>query len=93
MGKHLYFDNKTSSPNYKLSFVTSSKFFAKIIFQAKPKLESEDIKAILDENLDVNIEDDKVQRMILAAKLCLTQAARLRPNINQVTTIHCSYSL
>ncbi|XP_009626742.1 protein kinase STUNTED-like isoform X1 [Nicotiana tomentosiformis] len=55
-----------------------------LVMWAKPKLESEDIKAILDENLDVNVEDDKVQRMILAAKLCLTQAARLRPNINQI---------
>ncbi|XP_060168627.1 protein kinase STUNTED-like isoform X2 [Lycium barbarum] len=59
-------------------------FLLNIIFQAKPKLESGDLKSILDENLNVNIEDDQVQRMILVARLCLTQAARLRPNTNQI---------
>ncbi|MCE3050276.1 hypothetical protein HAX54_046779 [Datura stramonium] len=55
-----------------------------LVMWAKPKLESGNFKAILDENLNVNIEDDQVQRMILAARLCLTQAARLRPNISQI---------
>ncbi|XP_015062240.1 calmodulin-binding receptor-like cytoplasmic kinase 2 isoform X1 [Solanum pennellii] len=55
-----------------------------LVMWAKPKLESRNYNAILDENLNVNIEDDQVQRMILAARLCLTQAARLRPNISQI---------
>lgn len=55
-----------------------------LVMWAKPKLESGNFNAILDENLNVNIEDDQVQRMILVARLCLTQAARLRPNISQI---------
>lgn len=55
-----------------------------LVMWAKPKLESGNFNAILDENLNVCIEDDQVQRMILAARLCLTQAARLRPNISQI---------
>ncbi|KAJ8530285.1 hypothetical protein K7X08_037120 [Anisodus acutangulus] len=55
-----------------------------LVMWAKPKLESGDLKSILDENLNVIIEDDQVQRMFLAARLCLTQAARLRPNISQI---------
>ncbi|KAM3376808.1 protein kinase STUNTED isoform X1 [Capsicum galapagoense] len=55
-----------------------------LVMWAKPKLESGNFNAILDENLNVCVEDDQVQRMILAARLCLTQAARLRPNISQI---------
>ncbi|CAN4112562.1 unnamed protein product [Withania somnifera] len=55
-----------------------------LVMWAKPKLESGDFNAILDENLNICVEDDQVQRMILAARLCLTQAARLRPNISQI---------
>lgn len=53
--------------------------------QAKPKLEVKDFRSIVDENLDSNsISEEQVERMILAAKLCLTQSSRLRPNIRQV---------
>lgn len=39
----------------------------------------------MDENLDSNsISEEQVERMVLAAKLCLTQSSRLRPNIRQV---------
>ncbi|CAN4107352.1 unnamed protein product [Withania somnifera] len=55
-----------------------------LVMWAKPKLESGNFNAILDENLNICVEDDQVQRMILAARLCLTQAARLRPNISQI---------
>lgn len=53
--------------------------------QAKPKLEVKDFRSIVDENLDSNsISAEQVERMVLAAKLCLTQSSRLRPNIRQV---------
>lgn len=53
--------------------------------QAKPKLEIKDFRSIVDENLDSNsISEEQVERMVLAAKLCLTQSSRLRPNIGQV---------
>lgn len=52
--------------------------------QAKPKLESGDLKSILDQNLDNNFNESEMQRMVLAVKLCLTQAARLRPKMSQV---------
>lgn len=55
--------------------------------QAKPKLEGGDFKSILDQNLESDISEEEMQRMALAAKLCLTQAARLRPNMSQVTKL------
>ena len=56
--------------------------------QAKPKLESGDFNSILDENMDSDINEEQMQRMAVAAKLCLTQAARLRPNMSQVKIFH-----
>lgn len=52
--------------------------------QAKPRLESKDLRSILDPNLR-NIDEAQMQRMALAAALCLTQSARLRPKMHQVT--------
>lgn len=53
--------------------------------QAKPKLEVKDYRSIVDENLESdNINEEQVERVVLAAKLCLTQSSRLRPNIRQV---------
>ncbi|KAG6413525.1 hypothetical protein SASPL_126239 [Salvia splendens] len=53
---------------------------------AKPKLESKDLKGILDQNLE-NIDEDQMQRMALAASLCLTQSSRLRPKMHQILSI------
>ncbi|XP_031130555.1 uncharacterized protein LOC116032220 isoform X2 [Ipomoea triloba] len=56
-----------------------------LVMWAKPKLESGDLKGIIDENLNVNGDEEaEVQRVGLAARLCLTQAARFRPNIAQI---------
>ncbi|XP_019169225.1 PREDICTED: receptor-like cytosolic serine/threonine-protein kinase RBK2 isoform X2 [Ipomoea nil] len=55
-----------------------------LVMWAKPKLESGDLKGIIDENLNVNGDEAEVQRVGLAARLCLTQAARFRPNIAQI---------
>lgn len=56
-----------------------------LIMWAKPKLEVKDFRSIVDENLESdNINEEQVERMVLAAKLCLTQSSRLRPNIRQI---------
>lgn len=47
-------------------------------------IESGDVKNIMDPDLVGDVDDAEVQRMILAATLCLTRSARLRPNISQV---------
>uniref|UniRef100_A0A2N9IRX2 Protein kinase domain-containing protein n=1 Tax=Fagus sylvatica TaxID=28930 RepID=A0A2N9IRX2_FAGSY len=51
---------------------------------AKPKLESGDIKGILDPKLDGKYDEIQVQGMVLAANLCITRAARLRPKMSQI---------
>ncbi|KAH6777058.1 hypothetical protein C2S51_008370 [Perilla frutescens var. frutescens] len=57
-----------------------------LIMWAKPRLESKDLKSILDPNLE-NINEAEMQRMALAAALCLTQSARLRPKMHQILSI------
>lgn len=54
------------------------------IFQAKPIIESGDIKGLLDPKLEGKFDETQMQRMVLAASLCITRAARLRPKLNQV---------
>ncbi|KAI3447937.1 hypothetical protein Pfo_004602 [Paulownia fortunei] len=58
-----------------------------LVMWAKPKLESGDLKSILDPNLDGTVDEAQIQRMALAAKLCLTQAARLRPKMCKILNI------
>jgi hypothetical protein len=55
--------------------------------QAKPIIESEAVKGILDPNLDGKYDEVQLQRMVLAATLCITRAARLRPKMSQVITL------
>lgn len=57
-----------------------------LIMWAKPRLESKDLKSILDPNLR-NIDEAQMQRMALSAVLCLTQSARLRPKMHQILGI------
>lgn len=57
-----------------------------LIMWAKPRLESKDLKSILDPNLR-NIDEAQMQRMALSAALCLTQSARLRPKMHQILGI------
>uniref|UniRef100_A0A5B6Z291 Putative proline-rich receptor-like protein kinase PERK4 isoform X1 n=1 Tax=Davidia involucrata TaxID=16924 RepID=A0A5B6Z291_DAVIN len=58
-----------------------------LIIWAKPKLESGDLGSILDPNLDAKFYEAQVQRMTLAATLCLRRAARLRPKMSQILKI------
>ena len=53
--------------------------------QAKPMLQSgKKIKRIIDPSLEGSVDETQMQRMVLAATLCLTRPMRLRPNMNQV---------
>ncbi|KAG9147470.1 hypothetical protein Leryth_007281 [Lithospermum erythrorhizon] len=58
-----------------------------LVMWAKRKLVDGDIESILDPKLMNMTDKDQTQRMCLAAKLCLTQSARLRPNMNQVLKV------
>lgn len=40
---------------------------------------------LLDPDLDANYDKDQMRRMILAASLCITRVARLRPQIDKVS--------
>lgn len=55
--------------------------------QAKPILESGNLRSIMDPDLDGKFDEVQMQRMVLAATLCITQAARRRPKISQVRII------
>ncbi|KZV20238.1 Kinase protein with adenine nucleotide alpha hydrolases-like domain isoform 1 [Dorcoceras hygrometricum] len=60
-----------------------------LIMWARPKLESGDFRSILDPDLALDDKGDggQIQRMAQAARLCLTQAARLRPKMCQILNI------
>ena len=57
-------------------------------FQAKPIIDSGDIKGLLDPELEGKYDEVQLQRMVMAASLCITRAARLRPKLNQVIPNH-----
>jgi len=62
----------------KLYFSEASNLHNQIVsIQAKPFLESGDLKAFL----------DQTHRMLLAASLCISQSSRLRPKVRQVDTV------
>jgi interleukin-1 receptor-associated kinase 1 len=54
------------------------------LMQATPLLESGNLKALLDPKTNGNFDVVQMQRMVLAATLCVRQTARLRPKISQV---------
>ncbi|XP_019454230.1 PREDICTED: pto-interacting protein 1-like [Lupinus angustifolius] len=58
-----------------------------LVLWAKPIIESGDVKGLLDPNLEGKFDEAQMQRMVLAASLCITRAARLRPNLNQILKI------
>jgi serine/threonine protein kinase len=72
----------------KLYFSEASNLHNQIVsIQAKPFLESGDLKALLDPKLDGNFDFDQTHRMLLAASLCISQSSRLRPKVRQVDTV------
>ncbi|XP_057525906.1 protein kinase STUNTED-like isoform X2 [Amaranthus tricolor] len=59
--------------------------YGKITHKAKPMLQSgKIIKRIIDPCLKGSVDESQMQRMILAATLCLTRATRLRPNMDRI---------
>lgn len=58
-----------------------------LVMWAKPIIESGDASSILDPDLGGRVDEVQMQRMVLAARLCLTRSARLRPNMNQILKI------
>ncbi|KAG6388640.1 hypothetical protein SASPL_150072 [Salvia splendens] len=55
-----------------------------LVMWAKPILTSGKFTTLLDPNLGSNYDDDQVERMILAASLCIRRAPRARPQMGQV---------
>jgi serine/threonine protein kinase len=55
-----------------------------LVTWAKPILESGDVKSLLDPKLEGKFDIAQMNKMVLAASLCITQSARLRPTMNQV---------
>ena len=52
--------------------------------QAKPVIEKGAAKELLDPNISWTFDEAQFQKMVLAAKHCLTRAATHRPNIREV---------
>ncbi|XP_077246632.1 protein kinase STUNTED-like isoform X2 [Tasmannia lanceolata] len=55
-----------------------------LLMWATPILESGDPTNLLDPNLDGEFDKNQMKRMVLAASLCITRTARLRPRISQI---------
>ncbi|XP_031743168.1 probable LRR receptor-like serine/threonine-protein kinase At1g51810 isoform X2 [Cucumis sativus] len=55
-----------------------------LVLWAKEVLNSENPKALMDPNMDIKFNDDQVQRVVLAATLCINASARLRPNASEI---------
>ena len=56
------------------------------LMQATPLLESGNLKALLDPKTKGEFDAVQMQRMVLAATLCVRQTARLRPKVSQVVS-------
>ncbi|XP_021900354.1 probable receptor-like protein kinase At3g17420 [Carica papaya] len=62
----------------------TSKGEESLVMWARPRLESGNVKGILDPDLNGKFDEVQMQRMVLAATLCLTRASRLRPKIREI---------
>lgn len=65
----------------------SAKGQESLVMWAKLKLESGDLRSILDPNLGGNIDEGEIQRLAIAVRLCITRSARLRPKMSQILKI------
>ena len=54
------------------------------LMQATPLLESGNLKALLDPKTNGKFDVVQMQRMVLAATLCVRQTTRLRPKVSRV---------
>ncbi|XVE93853.1 hypothetical protein REPUB_Repub01dG0230600 [Reevesia pubescens] len=55
-----------------------------LVMWAKPIIESGAVKGLVDPNLNGNINETQMHRMVLAATLCITRSARLRPKMSEI---------
>ncbi|KAJ4823801.1 hypothetical protein Tsubulata_028969 [Turnera subulata] len=55
-----------------------------LVMWAKPMIENGNTRGILDPELDENLDVVQMQRMVLAATLCITRSARLRPKMSEI---------
>ncbi|XP_043713600.1 receptor-like serine/threonine-protein kinase ALE2 isoform X2 [Telopea speciosissima] len=55
-----------------------------LVMWAKPLLESGDLNGLLDPNLTGKVDEVQMQRMVLAAALCLTRSSSRRPKMNEI---------
>ncbi|KAF2302068.1 hypothetical protein GH714_032276 [Hevea brasiliensis] len=62
----------------------TSKDQESLVMWAKPIIDCGNARDIIDPNLDEYFDEPQMQRMVLAAKLCITRSARLRPKMIHV---------
>ncbi|XP_038881379.1 uncharacterized protein LOC120072917 isoform X2 [Benincasa hispida] len=55
-----------------------------LVLWAKEVLNRGNSKALMDPDLDIDFNEDQVQRVIMAATLCIDPSARLRPNMSEI---------
>lgn len=67
------------------------KLIASLWWQAKPILHGGKTKELVDPCLSNEYDSDQLERMILAASLCIRTAARSRPKMSLVRSHWCSY--
>jgi hypothetical protein len=63
------------------------------ISQAKPILNGGKVCQLLDPSLGSNHDDDQIERMVLAATLCIRREPRLRPQISLVSMLNTTFFL
>ncbi|CAK7329491.1 unnamed protein product [Dovyalis caffra] len=62
----------------------STKGQESLVMWAKPIIESGNARGLVDPNLNGNFDEVQMQRMVFAATLCITRAARLRPKMSEI---------
>ncbi|TYI57742.1 hypothetical protein E1A91_D11G303000v1 [Gossypium mustelinum] len=58
-----------------------------VVIWAKPLLDENDIKELVDPSLGDNYDVEEVERMVLTASLCIEQSPLLRPQMSQVVIL------
>ncbi|XP_065869330.1 protein kinase STUNTED-like [Euphorbia lathyris] len=65
----------------------SPKAKGSLVMWANSVIESGNMKEILDPKLDKNLDEGQMKRMVVAAKLCITRSARLRPRMSEILKV------
>lgn len=56
-------------------------------FQAKPILKGGEVAQLLDPSMGSDYDHDQIERMVVAANLCIRHAPGLRPEISTVSSL------